>query len=67
MRSTLRSALLTLVLGSTDVPSEVDGVLDGTCVCVLRREDLNLDWGDLGGGLASVASSGTSCVRACFH
>ena len=67
MRSTLRSALLALVLGSTDVPSEVDGVLDGTCVCVLRREDLNLDPEDLGGGLASVASSGTSCVRVRFR
>ena len=34
-----------LELGSTDVPSEVDGVVDGTCVpyaCV-SRSDLNLD------------------------
>ena len=57
VRSALRSALGALVLGRTDVPSEVDGVVDGTCV----REDLNFDWMGLGGGLASVASSGTSC------
>jgi hypothetical protein len=50
VRSALRSALL--VLGSTDVPSEVDGVVDGTCVlyACARRSDLNFDWGGLGGG-----------------